>query len=154
MTTQRPGLPGASHPSGGSGGRAPMSDSQLLDQLQKQPTTSCEVLRMALAMLEQAHELYEAGHTLAASGELRSAVRMMKQLDLDERKQLPQSVDTALRSATQYFQTRGNIDAALAYAALFGLQLAELRTLTLGQQEQFALRMAELVRAYRTGGKQ
>ena len=42
---------------------------------------------------------------------------------------------------------------ALAFAALQALQIAELKTLTIGQQENFAHRMAELVRAYLTGGK-
>ncbi len=104
-------------------------------------------------MLEAANDLYEAGHTLAASGELRGAVRVLKSLDLNEATPLPPTVEKALKYATDYFRTRGTIDAALAFAALQALQIAELKTLTIGQQEQFAHRMAELVRAYLTGGK-
>jgi hypothetical protein len=126
--------------------------SDLVELLNK-PVTSCDALREAISMLEAANDLYEAGHTLAASGELRGALRVLKALDLDPATPLPPTVEKALKYATDYFRTRGTIEAALAFAALQALQIAELKTLTIGQQEQFAHRMAELVRAYLTGGK-
>jgi hypothetical protein len=144
-------MSGFSFPSGGAGGRAP-ARRDLVELLNK-PVTSCDALREAISMLEAANDLYEAGHTLAASGELRGALRVLKALDLDPAPPLPPTVEKALKHATDYFRTRGTIEAALAFAALQALQIAELKTLTIGQQENFAHRMAELVRAYLTGGK-
>lgn len=132
------GLPGHLPPSGGYGGRAP-------DVL----ATSGGVVRLAIGLIEHGLELHDDGQTLAGDGEIRNGIKLLKQLDLDHKRPLPSSTDKALRTATDYFRTRGTIEAALAFAALHGMVIAELDSLSIGQQEQFCHRMAELVRAYR-----
>lgn len=132
---------GLSPTSGGSGGSAPDHSSRTL--------SSCTVVRMAIAMLRQGLDMADDGQTLVGHGDIRNGIKMLEQLDLDPRRAMPETTDRALKTATDYFRTRGTIEAALAFAALHGMVIAELDTLTLGQQEQFARRMAELVRAYR-----
>jgi len=107
-------------------------------------------VRLAVDLIRQGLDMADRGSTLEGHGNIRNGLRLLQQLELDEKKPLPASTDKALKTATDYFCTRGTIEAALAFAALHGMVIAELETLTLGQQEQFARRMAELVRAYRT----
>lgn len=132
---------GLSPTSGGFGGSAPDHSARSL--------SSCAVVRMAIAMLRQGLDMADEGQTLVGHGDIRNGIKMLEQLDLDPRWPMPETTDRALKTATDYFRTRGTIEAALAFGALHGMVIAELDTLTLGQQEQFARRMAELVRAYR-----
>lgn len=132
---------GLSPTSGGFGGSAPDHSARAL--------SSCAVVRMALAMLRQGLQMADDGQTLVGHGDIRNGIKMLEQLDLDPRRPMPETTDRALKTATDYFRTRGTIEAALAFGALHGMVIAELDTLTLGQQEQFCRRMAELVRAYR-----
>jgi len=141
MTAQPTGTPGLSPTSGGRGGSAPA-------ELYR-PLSSTEVVRLAVAMLRHGLDMADEGQTLVGHGDIRNGIKMLEQLDLDPRRPMPETTDRALKTATDYFRTRGTIEAALAFAALHGMVIAELDTLTLGQQEQFARRMAELVRAYR-----
>jgi len=141
MTAQPTGTPGLSPTSGGRGGSAPA-------ELHR-PLSSTEVVRLAVAMLRQGLDMADDGQTLVGHGDIRNGIKLLEQLDLDHRRPMPETTDRALKTATDYFRTRGTIEAALAFAALHGMVIAELDTLTLGQQEQFARRMSELVRAYR-----
>ena len=141
MTAHPAGPAGHLPTSGGRGGSAPA-------ELHR-PLSSTEVVRLAVAMLRQGLDMADDGQTLVGHGDIRNGIKMLEQLDLDPRRPMPETTDRALKTATDYFRTRGTIEAALAFAALHGMVIAELDTLTLGQQEQFARRMAELVRAYR-----
>jgi hypothetical protein len=141
MKSDNAGPAGLSPTSGGRGGSAP-SGHHL-------PLSSTAVVRHAVAMLHQGLDMADAGQTLVGHGDIRAALKVLEKLDLDQNRPLPHSVDTALKTATDYFRTRGTIEAALAFAALHGMTISELDTLSLGQQEQFCRRMAELVRAYR-----
>ena len=147
MTAQPTGTPGLSPTSGGRGGSAP---AELAPGGGPRPLSSTEVVRLAVAMLRQGLDMADDGQTLVGHGDIRNGIKMLEQLDLDPRRPMPETTDRALRTATDYFRTRGTIEAALAFGALHGMVIAELDTLTLGQQEQFARRMAELVRAYRS----
>lgn len=142
MTEHSAGTAGHLPTSGGRGGSAPA-------ELHR-PLSSTEVVRLAVAMLRQGLDMADDGQTLVGHGDIRNGIKMLEQLDLDPRRPMPETTDRALRTATDYFRTRGTIEAALAFGALHGMVIAELDTLTLGQQEQFARRMAELVRAYRS----
>jgi hypothetical protein len=141
MTAHPAGAAGHLPTSGGCGGGAPLE--------LPQPLSSTRVVRLAVAMLRQGLEIADNGQTLVGHGDIRNGIKLLEQLDLDPRRPMPETTDRALKTATDYFRTRGTIEAALAFAALHGMVIAELDTLTLGQQEQFARRMAELVRAYR-----
>lgn len=141
MKSDNAGSAGLSPTSGGRGGSAPAGH-----QL---PLSSTAVVRHAVAMLHAGIDMLDAGQTLVGHANIQGALTVLEQLDLEQKRPLPQSVDTALKTATDYFRTRGTIEAALAFAALHGMNIAELDTLSLGQQEQFCRRMAELVRAYR-----
>jgi len=141
MTSQPTGSSGLSPTSGGRGGSAPAEPRAL---------SSVAVVRLAEDRIIEGLKLADRGSTLEGHGNIRNGLRMLRMLELDEKAPLPASTDRALKTATEYFRTRGTIEAALAFAALHGMVISELETLTLGQQEQFCRRMAELVRAYRT----
>lgn len=141
MTAHPAGAAGHLPTSGGLGGSAPA-------ELHR-PLSSTEVVRLAVGMLRQGLEMADDGQTLKGHGDIRNGIKLLEQLDLDPRRPMPETTDRALKTATDYFRTRGTIEAAQAFAALHFMVISELDTLTLGQQEQFARRMAELVRAYR-----
>lgn len=141
MTAHPAGPAGHLPTSGGRGGSAPAE--------LHGPLSSTEVVRLAVAMLRQGLDMADDGQTLVGHGDIRNGIKMLEQLDLDPRRPMPETTDRALKTATDYFRTRGTIEAAQAFAALHFMVISELDTLTLGQQEQFARRMAELVRAYR-----
>lgn len=151
MTAQPTGTPGLSPTSGGRGGSAPAELHRPLSSPAElhRPLSSTEVVRLAVAMLRHGLDMADEGQTLVGHGDIRNGIKMLEQLDLDPLRPMPETTDRALKTATDYFRTRGTIEAALAFGALHGMVIAELDTLTLGQQEQFARRMAELVRAYR-----
>ncbi len=141
MTDHSSGAAGHLPTSGGRGGSAPV-------ELHR-PLSSTRVVRLAVAMLRQGLDIADDGQTLVGHGDIRNGIKLLEQLDLDPCRPMPETTDRALKTATDYFRTRGTIEAAQAFAALHFMVISELDTLTLGQQEEFARRMAELVRAYR-----